>query len=297
VGSSLEKSEAYAAKHGGRAFAGFDELLADGAIEIVYIATPNALHAEQVIAAAAAGKQIFCDKPLATSVAEAEKAVDACNNAGVALGINFQTRHHQGMSEIRDALAAGEIGAPLIVQCEVSAGRGELRGWRRDPGLAGLGAMNNIGVHAYDVLRFLLGAEIVEATVLTDATDDQPLELAALALFRFDNGTLAYVNANQTTPRFEPDLTIHGTEGRISGRSVTRPNLEGGEFTILRGDDERRIPAPTTDAFVRTVAAYELAIERGETPNASGVDGLRSVQLTDALARSAREKRTVIIDY
>jgi 1,5-anhydro-D-fructose reductase (1,5-anhydro-D-mannitol-forming) len=112
VGSSLEKAQAFADKHGGRAYGTLEELAADPTVEIVYVATPNAMHADQVVALSAAGKHVFCDKPLATTVDDARRAVDACEQAGVKLGINFQTRHHAVMPEIKRAIAAGKIGEP-----------------------------------------------------------------------------------------------------------------------------------------------------------------------------------------
>ena len=121
-----------------------------------------------MVAAAEAGKHVLCDKPLATTVADAERAVAACEAAGVRLGITFQTRNHEGMRDIRDLLAAGGIGSVRLVQIELGPGRKLPQGWRTDPGLAGVGVMHNLGVHAYDLLRFLLGAEVVEATAVVD---------------------------------------------------------------------------------------------------------------------------------
>jgi 1,5-anhydro-D-fructose reductase (1,5-anhydro-D-mannitol-forming) len=296
VGSTPEKAERFAAEHGGRAFGNLDDLLGDDEVELVYIGTPNALHADQAVAAAAAGKHVFCDKPLATSPADARRVVDACESAGVKLGVNFQTRHHEGMRAIKDAIADGEIGDPVIVQCEIGSGRNPPRGWRTDRALAGLGSTNNLGVHAYDAVRYLLGSEVEEVTALTDSGRGDELETAVLALLRFANGTLASVNANQAVSHPQPDLVVYGTTGRIAGRRVTRPNNEDASFTILSDAGDRTIPAPTGEAFDRSVAAFQHAVSNNEEPNASGLDGLRSAELTDAIARSAREGRTVAVE-
>ena len=111
VSRTAAKAEEFAARHG--AAAAYDDyraLLEDPSVDAVYIATPNALHADQVVAAAEAGKHVLCDKPLATTVADAERAVAACEAAGVRLGITFQTRNHEGMRDIRDLLAAAASG-------------------------------------------------------------------------------------------------------------------------------------------------------------------------------------------
>lgn len=292
------RADEFAARHGAaRGTTSYDELLADPDVDVVYIGTPNALHAEQAIAAARAGKHVFCDKPLATSVEEAERVLEACREAGAKLGINFQTRHHEGFAEARRLLADGAIGDVLVAQLEVSAGAAPLKGWRTDPELAGLGSINNIGVHAYDLLRYLLGAEVAEVVTLTDVSTSDDLETTSLALFRFGNGTLAYVNANQTTPNFQPDIDLYGTKGRIVGVGITRPFREGGELRVLTEDGETVTPSQTKDAFDRSVAAFHAAVRDDTEPNASGLDGLRSVQLTDAMARSARERRVIELSY
>lgn len=290
-----EKGQAFAERHGGRAYGTYEEMLADDGVAVVYIATPNALHADQVVAAAEAGKHVFADKPLATSVEDARRAFEACDRAGVKLGINFQTRHHRGVAEVRDAIHGGEIGDPLIVQCEVSPGRGHLQGWRTDPKLARLGTINNLGVHGYDLVRYLLDAEVTEVTTLTNVGREDELETVALALLRFGNGALAYVNANQAVPHHQPDFVVYGTEGRIVGRNVTRPFIEHGSITILSGDGERTIETTTTDAFDRSIAAFNDAVANDRAPNPTGEDGLRSVELTEAMARSARNGETVLL--
>lgn len=295
VGSSPEKGRAFAERHGGRGYDTYEELLAADAVDVVYVATPNALHADQAVAAAEAGKHVFADKPLATSVEDARRAVEACERAGVKLGINFQTRHHEGIQDVRETIQSGGIGDVLIVQCEVSPGRGPLRGWRTDPELARLGTINNLGVHAYDLVRYLLGAEVAEVTVLTNVGRRDELETIALALLRFDSGTLAYVNANQAVPNYQPDLTVYGSEGRIVGTSITRPFIERARISTLSGGEERTIETQTKDAFDRSVAAFNHAVAVDGQPNASGEDGLRSVELTEAMARSARSGETVAL--
>jgi 1,5-anhydro-D-fructose reductase (1,5-anhydro-D-mannitol-forming) len=283
----------FAARHGATSpYDDYGALLADPAVDAVYIATPNGLHAEQVVAAAAAGKHVLCDKPLATTVADAERAVTACREAGVRLGVTFQTRHHEGMRDIRELLASGEIGPVRLVQVELGPGRMLPKSWRTDPALAGVGVMNNLGVHAYDLLRYLLDAEVVEATAVVDVEPGFEVDTLALALLRFDNGALAYVNANQSVPNPQQDLSVYGTEGTVLGRNVTRPNLTG-TVTVIRGDDTSERTVSSAGPFTATVRAFADAVLRGDDPSPSGVDGLRSVELTTALARSAQERRTI----
>jgi 1,5-anhydro-D-fructose reductase (1,5-anhydro-D-mannitol-forming) len=287
------RAKEFAERHGAAAaYDSYRALLEDPAVDAVYVATPNALHADQVVQAAEAGKHVLCDKPLATTVADAERAVAACREAGVRLGVTFQTRNHEGMDDIKRLLADGEIGSVRLVQIEVSNGRSLPGGWRTDPELAGAGVMNNLGVHAYDLLRYLLGAEVVEATAVVDVEPGFAVDTMALAVLRFDTGALAYVNANQSVPDSRPNLSIHGTEGTVFGSNVTRPDLTGSISVLGRsGSTERQVS--TAGAFVTTIARFADAVLRGQDPDPSGHDALRSVELTDALARSAREGRTV----
>jgi 1,5-anhydro-D-fructose reductase (1,5-anhydro-D-mannitol-forming) len=293
VSRDARRARTFAEKHGAAsAYDDYRALLDDPSVDAVYIATPNALHAEQVAAAAEAGKHVLCDKPLATTVADAERAVAACRAAGVRLGVTFQTRRHEGMAEIRALLAEGGIGAVRLVQVELGPGRKLPQGWRTDPSLAGVGVMHNLGVHAYDLLRYLLGAEVAEATAVVDVEPGFEVDTLALALLRFDDGTLAYVNANQSLPHPRQDLSIHGTEGTVLGRDVTRPHLRG-SITVTGPDGTEERAVSSAGAFTRTIGDFAGAVLAGTDPSPSGVDGLRSVELVDALARSVRERRTI----
>jgi 1,5-anhydro-D-fructose reductase (1,5-anhydro-D-mannitol-forming) len=293
VSRDRTRADAFAAKHGAaRAYTAYEDLLADPEIQVVYISTPNAQHADQAVAAARAGKHVLCEKPLALTVADARRVVDAFARARLRLGTHFQTRHHTAFAETKRLLDERAIGDVILVQIEVSPGDAPLRGWRTDPALAGLGAINNIAVHAYDLLRYLLGAEVGEVTALTEVGRTSALERMVLALLRFHTGVLAYVNANQNVPYYQPDIAIYGTRGRIVGIDCTRP-FRDGELRVLTESGERVAKHSSRDAIVRSVAAFNDAVVHGREPNASGLDGLRNVQLTDAVIASAREGRLV----
>ncbi len=291
------RADAFAQKHGAR-WAGTDyqAMLARDDVDAVLVTTPNALHAGQVVAAAEAGKHVLCDKPLASSAAEARRAVEACRDAGVKLGINFQTRHHAPFREARRVIEAGQIGDVIEVQVEASPGRRPPGGWRTDPELAGLGSVNNIAVHIYDVLRYLLGAEVTEvAAMFNTGREAGVIETLPMVLMRFDSGALAYANGNQATPFPLNEIVIYGTRGRIDGRGITRPLMEG-DMTIVTEEGSRSDRWSTMDCYDRTVAAFSEAVLAGRDPDPSGLDGLRSVQLTDAIAAAAREGRTVAVE-
>jgi len=291
------RADAFAAQHGARrAYTDYADLLRDRDVDIVYISTPNAQHTEQALAAARARKHVLCEKPLALTVGDARRTVDAFEAAGLKLGTHFQTRHHTAFVETKRLLERRAIGDVVLMQIEVSSGANQLRSWRADPQLAGLGSINNIAVHPYDLLRYLLGSEVGEVAAMTDVGRSTELERMALALLRFQNGALAYVNANQKVPNFQPDVDIYGTEGRIVGVDCTRP-FRDGELRVLTASGEQVTKHSSRDAVVRSIAAFNDAVAHDREPNASGLDGLRNVQLTDAVIRSAREGRLVEVAY
>lgn len=284
-----EKADAYAEKHGAaHAYTSYDDLLADPAVDVVYIASPNALHFEQVVAAAQAGKHIYCDKPLAMNSDEARKAVAAAKEAGVKLGINFQLRHYAANDEAARLIRAGVIGDIRLMEIASCAGDNPLKGWRTDPQLAGMGAVNNITVHPLDLACYFAGSEVSEIVALTNVGRTAELETLPLVLVRFESGAMAYINGNQAVANPRADLEIYGTKGRITGHSTTRQALDG-ELLVLVDGEEKSTPFTTKDGFKRAITAFNQAIIKDTEPNPSGEDGLRSVELVEAITRSARE--------
>ena len=287
------RAEEFARAHGAAtALVDYAKMLADPAVGAVYIATPNALHAAQVIAAARAGKHVLCDKPLALSVADARQCVEECRSAGVRLGITFQTRYHDGLADAVKLVRDGGIGKVVVAEVTMSAGRNLPRGWRTDPALAGLGTLNNIGVHAFDLLRYLLGSEVTEVVALTDSEPGYHVDTTALVLLRFANGTIAYVNANQSVPYSRDDIVLYGSQGRVLGLDLSRPGRDG-RLSLITPDGEREFPAGSHDAYQRAINAFADAVSADRDPSPAGEDAVRSVQLTTAIAQAISERRVV----
>lgn len=287
------RADAFAAKFGARgAYTDYAEMLANPEVEAVFVATPNALHADEVVAAAEAGKHVLCDKPLATTTADAHRAYDACRAAGVRLGINFHNRHMPWVRDVRDLVRAGTLGDVQTIHLEASAGLRRHEGWRNDPQLAGVGAVYNIGVHVLDLLTFVLDARPVEVAAFFDREEPGTLDSEALILMRFDNGTRVFVDTNQNNPHPHNDISLYGSAGRITGVSLTRSRV-GGELRVLTDDGEKVTPYPAVEAHRLCLAAFTRAVLAGEEPDASGLDGVHSVELCEAITTSVRERRRV----
>lgn len=290
VSRDQERANAFAKKFGAQhAYTSYDDMLRNPDVTVVAIETPNSLHAGQAIAAARAGKHVFCDKPMATNAADAERVVAECEKAGVKLGVNFHNRFMPCFIETKRIIDSGEIGKPLVVQLEASPGPNPAStraSWRVDPAVAGLGTTMSIGVHVYDILRFVLSSEIVTVTAFFD-TPREVMEQTNLSVFRFANSVIAQLNVNQKTPHPHNDFVIYGAKGRITGKGLTRSRSPG-ELQVLTGDGmTRHTEFPAINAHGRCVAAFSQALLDGQAFSPSGIDGLRSVQLTDAMARSA----------
>lgn len=293
VSRDRERADQFAKEHGaGRGATSYQEMLADDAVDAVYIATPNALHGEQVVAAAEAGKHVLCDKPLATNSADARRAAEACRKAGVQLGMMFQSRRFDGVEHVAGLVHDGVIGRPLLAQVEMGAGGKRPAGWRCDPVLAGLGTINNMGVHAFDLLRYLLGSEVSEVTAMVERDGEGGVDTTASILLRFDRGTMAYVNVNHPVRYPQDNIALYGTAGRIQGLNMTRPGRHG-LWVVTTEDGQTEIAGATSAGYARTLEAFARSVAAGAPPTPSGEDGELSVQLTDAIVEAVDTCRIV----
>ncbi len=292
VSRDKKRANAFAERFGARhAYTSYEDLLRNPDVTVVAIHTPNSQHAEQIIAAARAGKHVFCDKPMTTSTAEAERALRECEKAGVRLGINFHNRFMPGFIETRRIIGSGEIGEVHLVHMEASPGArpgGRLGTWRIDPAIAGLGTTYSIGVHVYDILRYLVASEVEMVSAFFD-TPRGVMEETNVALLRFSSGVLAQLSVHENSPFPHNDFVIYGSTGRITGRGLTRSRA-GGVLEVVTGSGgSRTSECPAINAHGACIAAWSDALLEGREFVPSGIDGLRSAQLTDAMARSAHD--------
>jgi 1,5-anhydro-D-fructose reductase (1,5-anhydro-D-mannitol-forming) len=274
----------------------YDQMLANPDVDAVFVATPNFLHAEQVLQAAAAGKHVLVDKPMALTVADARKEVEACRAAGVKLGLNFHNRHLPWVRDTKALIEEGRIGDVLTVQVLAGAGpnpASAAQPWRTDPAQAGMGTIYNVGVHVLDFLRFILDSEPVDVVGFFDYDNGRAtLDVQDVLLMRFANGARALIDINQLEPYPQNDIAIYGSAGTIAGANLTRSRVDG-VLSVTTADGVTHADYPSPGAHRLCIKAFSGAILRGEEPNASGEDGLRSMILCDAIATSVRERRVV----
>ena len=274
-------------------------LLGDPRVHAVYISTTNELHKAQTLAAAAAGKHVLCEKPLAVTLADARDMVAACTKAGVVMGTNHHLRNAATHRKIRELIQSGAIGKPLFARV-FHAGYlpPHLQGWRLTTPNAGGGVILDITVHDVDTLRFLLGSEPVEAIALSQHAGmaQGALEDGVMAVLRFDNGVLAQLHDAFTVKHAGSGLEVHGTEGSIIARNVLTQKPVG-EVLVRNATGESQIAVEHENLYVRGVRAFAAAMDGNGAPSASGEDGVRSLATALAVLESSRTGRRIPVRY
>jgi 1,5-anhydro-D-fructose reductase (1,5-anhydro-D-mannitol-forming) len=280
-----------------KSYTSIDALLADPEVGSVYISTTTELHKAQTLAAAAAGKHVLCEKPLALNVADAREMVAACAKAGVVMATNHHLRNAATHRKMRELIQSGAIGRPLFGRV-FHAGylAPHLQGWRLNKPAAGGGVILDITVHDADTLRFLLGAEPVEAVALSQQANlaSGELEDGAMSVLRFSNDVLVQLHDAFTVKYAGNGIEIHGTEGSIVARDVMSQRPVGQVFLRDAGG-EREIPVEHENLYERSLAAFNAAVQGQGKPSATGEDGVRSLATALAVLESSRTGQSVAI--
>lgn len=298
-GDNRDKARTLADRYGTTAFDSLDALLAQPSLDLVIIGSPSARHADQAIAAARCGRHVLVEKPLDIATARIDALAQEVARAKITLGVIFQDRLKPDVLAMKRRLDAGELGTPLVATAEVkwfrpaeyySASR-----WRGTWALDGGGALINQGIHTVDLLLHLLGP--VTRVTGTTATRLHKIETedTATALLEFASGAHATIDVTTAAfPGRPRRLLIAGTSGSLL--------LEGDQLQ----DDANEKPAARVEnassavvsdasAHQRIVEDFVDAIRNKRAPICDGAEGRRSVQVVEAIYRSAREKCSIAL--
>jgi 1,5-anhydro-D-fructose reductase (1,5-anhydro-D-mannitol-forming) len=301
MSSHLERARQYAQRNGiPNAYDRIDALLADPSVDVVYISTTNELHAAQTLAAAQAGKHVLCEKPLALTLDDARRMVDACSAAGVALGTNHHLRNAATHRTLRRLVAAGAIGQPLAARVFHAVYLPpRLQGWRLTAPAAGGGVILDITVHDADTLRFVLDDEVEEVTALSaqQGLAAGGLEDAVMGAMRFREGVLAQHHDAFTIRHARTGFEVHGTEGSLYAEDVMTQEPIGRIVLRRDGADEAIDAGQPDDLYVRSVRLFNAAARGEGAPAASGEDGVRSLAIALAVRESAATGRRVAVQH
>lgn len=297
VTGDLEKGAKLAAFHGIPqvvSYADYDALLASDAVDAVYIALPNSMHADYAIRAAQAGKHIMVEKPLAVSEAEGEAMIAAADAAGVFLMTAYRLHNEPGTLAVLDHIRQGHIGTPLIFQSlfsfQMAAGNHRLEAahWG--------GPLQDVGVYCVNAARHIFGEEPIEATASLNQPEGDPrfgeIEASIAATLRFPSGGLAQFVCSFGAAAVD-NYRVVGAAGDIE--------LDPGfkfdcamKMRLRRDGVTQETTFPQTDHFGAQVAYFSDCISAGTPPEADGAEGLadmRALLAIEAAAKTGQPQR------
>lgn len=294
VSGSPEKARRIAAQYGVPetsiySYEQFDRIREDLNVDAVYIGLPNGMHAEYAIRAARAGKHVFCEKPMATSVADCEAMIDACKQAERKLMIGYRCQLEPTTLRLRQLIQSGRLGN--IHSIESANGFNTPAGeWRLNRKLAGGGPLVDVGIYSLNICRFLLGEEpsrvsAYSAVIDRDGRFEQVEETLAWTM-QFPGGTLATCSTSYGAD-MEGFYRIYGSKGTITVQpafSYDGIHLTGdiGDETL---DDIDTIPFP--DEFIREADYFSQCVLEDRHPGPSGEEGLKDMKWIAEIYRSA----------
>lgn len=276
---------AFAERHGLLFVPEWRELVTCKEVEAVVVVTPPALNREICLAAVRAGKPLLIEKPLALTVADAQEMVRAAREAGIMLMTAQTLRFTPVLARLRDRLA--DVGPLEYLVLTMRTERPPHR-WLGDPGQAGGGVLLEIGIHLLDLIRFLTGAEAVEAVADLARRHTDRVEDLALARFRLSTGVSCFVEVSRVSGGRVCRVEAIGRAGQLIAdvdRSLLT-RIEGRAVTATEAVPDR----PTV---VTVLEAFAKSLSTGAPVPVSGEDGLRAVAMAEACYRAAREGRSV----
>jgi predicted dehydrogenase len=289
------RGRAFADEIGATWFADWRDLLASADVEAVSVCLPHSLHARATLDAAAAGKHVLCEKPIATDLDDADRMIAACRDAGVTLMVGHTHRFRLEHLAAKELLDRGEIGRVVQVRDAIWAGRPDPRapiGWRGVAALNGGGIFMDNGIHAADRLLWWVGAPATwvaaglgRMTELTDAED------YGVALIGFANGVIATLEEVLSVPRGAGECYAQflGSEGvlRVDTWQRLRVARAGGEF------EDVAVPTDRPNGFDAEILEFIAAVRERRPPSITGQDGRAALALIQAIYRAAQTAQVV----
>jgi myo-inositol 2-dehydrogenase/D-chiro-inositol 1-dehydrogenase len=281
-----------------RAYTDVAQVWDDPSVDAVVIATPARTHADLVVAAAAAGRSVFCEKPMAVTLADADRAIDAARAADIVLQVGFNRRFAPDWVAARGLIDTGRLGTPRLLR-SLTRDPGGFDPSRVPPDTIFLETL----IHDFDTLRFLNpGAEAVEVVATADALvepdwRDRGLLDTAVVVVSFDNGALGTAEACfEAAYGYDVRGEVLGSggmaqmgDGRRTG--MTYSDAAGRSVETVRGDQEL-----FADAYTAELTAFVDAVRTGTPAQVTGEDARSALTIALAAAESVRTGGPVRID-
>ncbi len=305
------KATALADRLGVRAYGSVEQAVSDPVVDVVAVCTPSGSHLEVAELAIRAGKHVVVEKPLEVTVDRARRVVNAADEAGVVLATIFMSRFADANAYVKRAVDEGRLGRLVQGDAYVKWYRDQAYydsgAWRGTKALDGGGALMNQAIHQVDLLLWVMGP-VAEVFAYADTLTHDTIEVedTLVAVLRFANGALGSVSAATSLwPGRPKALHVHGEDGA----AIVEDDVLVDWRTRTGGDEERAAVLAefgglaTGGAADPTAISYEnharqyadllAALEQGRKPVVDGREGLRSVELIEAIYRSIAERAPV----
>jgi predicted dehydrogenase len=302
VSSDAGKAERLASQFGPAHFyndAAFEQCLENPAVSAVYIATANGAHVQFALQAAAHGKHVICEKPLATTVADCQAMVDACKKNKVRLMTAYRKYFEPASVALKKLLATGKLGALRTIHTAFTNNLPpSANSWHLDESLAGGGALMDLGIYCVNSVRWLTGQEPLEATAHTWTTVPNrftTVEENIAFQLKFPAGL--YVQGSSSFTAIKTSfLQIHGQEGWAALNPAFAYNEERRLFGKIEGEwFEKRFKV--IDEFSLELDYFAECIVKNREPEPDGVAGLRDVAVIEAIYEAAELGHPVAIHF
>jgi predicted dehydrogenase len=295
VSGYRDKAEKQAAIYGVPASAiysyeNMDAIRDNKAIDAVYVALPNSMHAEYTIRSAKAGKHVLCEKPMATSVADSRAMIEACKAANKKLMIAYRCQYEPTNLKAIELVRSGALGRVQAIESAngFNIGAGE---WRLNRKLAGGGPLMDVGVYSLNACRYLTGEEPLEIKANSSVIDhdgrfDEVEENVGWTM-KFPSGIVASCNTTYGA-NMEGMYRVHGSNGVL--QMMPAFGYQGLHLTAqLHGGQTIDEPSPERDPaqFVREADYFADCIWENKTPKSDGEEGLRDMELMSEIYKAA----------
>ncbi len=272
------------------------EEMLGGDVDAVAICSTADTHVELLIAAAQAGKAVFCEKPVSLELEELDRALGAIDATGVPFQIGFNRRFDPAHAAVRDAVASGAIGEPHLVRISSRDPAPPPREYVRSSG----GLFLDMMIHDFDMARYLTGSEVVEVfargAVRVDRmfADEGDIDTALVTLVHEDGCLTAIDNARQTAYGYDQRVEVFGSGGMAASDN---PLEHTGMVLTARGTQHPVLPYFFLERYMRSyVREWEVfveAVQSGSAPPVSGDDARAPLLIGLAACRSLRERRPI----
>lgn len=282
------ESQACATRWGGRPVTREAEIWNDPTIEGVILSTPNQVHLEHTLLAAATGKHVFVEKPLASTLSEGWQMVEACRKAGVILMVGHNARRRHRKRIMKQWIDEGRIGRLLALEAHNSHGGGmdiQPGDWRNSRRNCPGGSLIQLGIHHADTLQYLGGPVVRVQAWQRRLAIPAEIDDTSMALLEFTSGALGYLGANYAHPHLRFTHVL-GTGGNLRWDSA---------FGLFHETEEERtnIPYPDNDTLQEEIDEFAGCILTGSKPEVDGKGGLRALAVIEAAWLSQQRGRPV----